>query len=37
MSDKSLDCVIMGGGPAGATAATVLAQHGRRVRVLYDE
>ena len=34
MSDKSLDCVIMGGGPAGATVATVLAQLGRRVRVL---
>jgi len=34
MSDKSLDCVIIGGGPAGATAATVLAQLGRRVRVL---
>ena len=34
MNDKSLDCVIMGGGPAGATVATVLAQHGRRVRVL---
>ncbi len=34
MNDKALDCVIMGGGPAGATVATVLAQHGRRVRVL---
>jgi flavin-dependent dehydrogenase len=28
------DCVIIGGGPAGATAATVLAQHGRSVLVL---
>ncbi|MCH8853813.1 MAG: tryptophan 7-halogenase, partial [Planctomycetes bacterium] len=34
MNDKLLDCVIMGGGPAGATVATVLAQHGQRVRVL---
>ncbi len=28
------DCLIIGGGPAGATAATVLAMHGRRVAVL---
>ena len=28
------DCVVIGGGPAGATAAGVLAQHGRRVAVL---
>ena len=34
MDDKPLDCVIIGGGPAGATVATLLAQHGRRVRVL---
>ena len=31
------DCVIIGGGPAGATAGTVLAQHGRRVAVLERE
>lgn len=28
------DCVVVGGGPAGATAATVLADHGRSVLVL---
>ncbi len=28
------DCIVIGGGPAGATAATVLADHGRRVLVL---
>ncbi len=32
--NKSYDCIIMGGGPAGATCATILAQHGRRVLVL---
>ena len=31
------DAIIIGGGPAGATAATVLAQHGRRVVVLERE
>ena len=31
------DCIVIGGGPAGATAATVLAQHGRRVAVLERE
>ena len=31
------DCVVIGGGPAGATAGTVLAQHGRRVAVLERE
>ena len=31
------DCVVIGGGPAGATAATVLAQHGRRVLLLERE
>lgn len=28
------DCIIIGGGPAGATAATLLAKHGRNVLVL---
>lgn len=28
------DCIVIGGGPAGATAATILAQHGRKVLVL---
>ena len=28
------DGIVVGGGPAGATAATVLAQHGRRVLLL---
>lgn len=31
------DCVVIGGGPAGATAATVLAQHGRQVAVIERE
>lgn len=31
---NSYDCVIIGGGPSGSTAATLLAQHGRRVLVL---
>jgi flavin-dependent dehydrogenase len=28
------DCIVIGGGPAGSTAACVLAQRGRRVRLL---
>ena len=31
------DVVVIGGGPAGATAATVLAQHGRRVALVERE
>ena len=31
------DCVIIGGGPAGCSAAAVLAQHGRKVIVLERE
>jgi flavin-dependent dehydrogenase len=31
------DVVVAGGGPAGATTATILAQHGRRVLVLERE
>ena len=37
MSATDYDCVVIGGGPAGATAATVLAQHGRRVAVVERE
>ena len=36
-SGAPYDCVVVGGGPAGATAATVLAQHGRRVLLLERE
>lgn len=32
--EREYDVIIIGGGPAGSTAATVLAQHGRRVIVL---
>ena len=28
------DCIVMGGGPAGATVSTLLADHGRRVLLL---
>jgi flavin-dependent dehydrogenase len=31
MAETDYDCVVMGGGPAGATTATLLAQHGYRV------
>ena len=31
---ESFDVIVIGGGPAGATTAAVLAQHGRRVLVL---
>ncbi len=31
------DAIVIGGGPAGATTATVLAQHGRRVLLLERE
>lgn len=33
MSER-YDCIVIGGGPAGATCATLLAGHGRRVLVL---
>lgn len=33
----SYDCVIIGGGPAGATAGAVLGMHGRRVVILERE
>lgn len=36
-SVEQYDCIVIGGGPAGATAATVLADHGRKVVVLERE
>jgi flavin-dependent dehydrogenase len=35
--DKNYEVIIIGGGPAGATAAAVLSLHGRRVVVLEKE
>ena len=35
--DPSYDAIVVGGGPAGATTAAVLAQHGRRVLLLERE
>ncbi len=32
--NRDYDTIIVGGGPAGATTATVLAQKGRRVLLL---
>jgi flavin-dependent dehydrogenase len=37
MSDRQYDAVVVGGGPAGSTAATILAQKGRRVVLLEKE
>ena len=37
MTDESFDVVIAGGGPAGASAATILAQAGHRVLVIEKE
>ena len=34
MTSSEHDVIVIGGGPAGSTAATVLAQHGRRALVL---
>ena len=34
---STYDAIVIGGGPAGATTATVLAQHGRRVLLLERE
>ncbi len=36
-STPSYDAIIVGAGPAGSTAATILAQHGRRVLMLERE
>jgi len=35
--DQTYDVIVIGAGPAGSTAATVLAMHGRRVLVLEKE
>jgi flavin-dependent dehydrogenase len=37
MPDKSYDAIIIGGGPAGASTAALLAEKGRRVLVLEKE
>ena len=37
MAEPEYDGIVVGGGPAGTTAATVLAQHGRRVLLLERE
>jgi flavin-dependent dehydrogenase len=37
MSTSIYDAIVVGGGPAGATAATLLAQHGRQVLLLERE
>ncbi len=37
MAQGGYDTIVVGGGPAGSTTATVLAQHGRRVLLLERE
>jgi len=37
MKDHSYDAIIVGGGPAGSAAATILAEHGHRALVLERE
>lgn len=37
LPNNHYDVIVVGGGPAGATAATLLAQHGRRVVLLERE
>ncbi len=36
-SESPYDAIVVGGGPAGTTTATILAQHGRRVLLLERE
>ena len=36
-SSNTLDVIVIGGGPAGAAAATILAQHGLSVRLFERE
>jgi flavin-dependent dehydrogenase len=37
MADEQVDAIVIGGGPAGSTAASVLAMHGRKVILLEKE
>jgi flavin-dependent dehydrogenase len=37
ITDSSWDAIVVGGGPSGASAAAILAEHGRRVLVLERE
>ncbi len=37
MTSRTLDAIVVGGGPAGATTATLLARHGRKVLLLERE
>ena len=37
MTTRTYDAIVIGGGPAGATTAAILAQHGRRVLLLERE
>ena len=36
-AEVSTDVIVIGGGPAGATAATIIAQHGHRVQLFERE